>query len=83
MSVTIVDVEGVRVDNVAIDYFTPKISFWDGEKWLEQELSRDDVQTLLAALSFVSIWHGTGSKDAFPGLSDMIDEMDFEEDERD
>lgn len=80
MSVTIVDVEGVRVDNVAIDYFTPKISFWDGEKWLEQELSRDGVQTLLAALSFISIWHGSGQKDAFPGLSDILEEL---EDERD
>ena len=78
MSTTIIDVEGVRVDNVAIDYFTPKISFWDGEKWLEQELSRDDVQTLLAALSFISIWHGSGQKDAFPGLSDMIEELENE-----
>ena len=53
MSKTIVDVEGVRVDNVAIDYFTPKISFWDGEKWLEQELSRDDIKTLCSALSYI------------------------------
>jgi hypothetical protein len=76
MSVTLVDVEGVRVDNVAIDYFNPKISFWDGEKWLEQELSRDDVQTLLSALSFISIWHGNpDAKSAFPGLSMVLDEL--------
>jgi len=80
MSTTIIDIEGVRVDDVAIDYFTPKISFWDGEKWLEQELSRDDVQTLLAALSFISIWHGNpDAKNAFPGLSrHVLEELENE-----
>ena len=79
MSTTIIDIEGVRVDDVAIDYFTPKISFWDGDKWLEQELSRDGVQTLLAALSFISIWHGSGNKNAFPGLPFYIlEELDNE-----
>lgn len=80
MSTTIIDVEGVRVDNVAIDYFTPKISFWDGEKWLEQGLSRDDVQTLLAALSFISIWHGNpDARNAFPGLPlEILEEIDNE-----
>ena len=80
MSTTIIDVEGVRVDNVAIDYFTPKISFWDGEKWLEQGLSRDDAQTLLAALSFISIWHGNpDARNAFPGLPlEILEEIDNE-----
>lgn len=79
MSTTIVDVEGVRVDNVAIDYFRPKISFWDGDKWLEQELSRDGVQTLLAALSFISIWHGNpDAEGAFPGLQIVLEELENE-----
>lgn len=79
MSLTLIDVEGVRVDNVAIDYFTPKISFWDGEKWLEQELSRDDVQTLLSALAFVSTWHGNpNAKNAFPGLLHVLEELENE-----
>lgn len=79
MSTTIIDVEGVRVDNVAIDYFTPKISFWDGEKWLEQELSRDGVQTLLAALSWINVWHGNPELEgAFPGLQHVLEELENE-----
>ena len=68
MPTTIVDVEGVRIDDVAIDYFTPKISFWDGEKWLEQELSRDDLKTLCSAMSYILYGIQTISRDIIEEL---------------